>query len=138
MSFKSLYPSQKQAVLSVQSLTVKEKDLLNIHVGVEKGAECLLDSFSISHKYHYIDRYQSLQTKCCDSFHKHTKPIRNKSLRQVTLDNYCSIKSNSKMAKLNVVQGKKLCANLNLKIQKKLQETNASSQSSALSEGASS
>ena len=69
------YPSQKQAVLSVQSLTVEEKDLLNIRVGAEKGADCLLDSVCISHKYHYIDRYQSLQRKCCDPFHKHTKPI---------------------------------------------------------------
>ena len=39
------------------------------------------------------------------------------------------------MGKLNVVPGKKLCANCNLKIKKKLQETSASS---ALSEGASS
>lgn len=127
------YLSQKQDILSVHSLTNEERDLLNIRVAADKGVECLLENVCIFHKYYYIDRYPSLQKKCCDPFQKHKKAIKNASLRQITLDYYFNVKS--KITDLKIIPGKKLCANCNLKIQEILEEINVSGE---LNEGASS
>ena len=63
MSFKSLYPSQKQAVLSVQSLTLREKDLLNIRVGIVRNCahadECVPEAPALMH--HLGRREQNLE-----------------------------------------------------------------------------
>ena len=111
---KKSYPSQRQDLVAISlSLSLEEQEV-HICVLETSSKESLLGTIYFFHKHYFLDKYAKLERKCCNPFKIHNEPMKNSSLRAITLDTYRKIKA--KGMSLRVIPGKKLFANCNIKV----------------------
>ena len=113
------YKYQKQDLILIETLCEEDRLQLELCIATECNVNTALKTICISHRYKFIDAYSGSYKICSDIFQCHKKPVRNVSLRAITLKWYQKVKSFHK--NLNIVPGRKLCSNCRKKVGKSLE-----------------
>ena len=94
---------RKAEIIYLKDLPATALQLLQHRTGIEFLTEN--DTICLHHQKHYLDRFEKLQTFCCDPWNRHAKHA-TKSLRAMSKET--AVKLSSKAGK-KFVQGMKLC-----------------------------
>jgi len=79
-------------LIKLANLTEEDRLLLELRVKAECSVDNALETVCMFHKLKFIDRYSAAYKVCSDVLQIHKKPVRNSTLRIITLEWYQKVK----------------------------------------------